>query len=68
MKNKEKYDLREIEISKEYLINGCGKKIETPYFINIYYKGNCLVDKGKTSLSAFAYLMYWLEEESEGNL
>lgn len=65
MLNKFKYDLRQIQVVKEYSINGCGKKIESPYYISIYHQDKCLVYKERTNLSAFNYLMNWLESEEK---
>jgi len=63
MKNKDKYDLREIDASVLWTINGCGKKT-SPRTIEIRYK-NKKIAKIKNDDDPFIeILLGWLEEEN----
>lgn len=61
MKNKDKYDLRVLECSVTFEINGCGKEIPASRTINISYHG-VLIHQRKTQEGLLMYLLRWLEE------
>lgn len=63
MKNKEKYDLTEIDCIVGWQVNGCGRKIESTREITISHKGKTL-KKERTQKGLVPYLMEWLEEIS----
>lgn len=65
MKNKDKYDLRKLNISINHLIDGCGKRIEKPYFINIKLDDKFIVKEEKVKIMALNWLMEWLEMEDD---
>ena len=60
MKNKDKYDLTKLEIKANYHIDGCGRKIPDPKYVDIIYEGETIVKEQKTK-DVFKYLMEWLE-------
>ena len=63
MKNKDKYDLREIVVKPYYKVCGCGKKLTDNFTFDVVYQGK-VVGKGiKAKEKPFKYLMEWLEEE-----
>ena len=62
MKNKDKYDLRVLDIKVDFLINGCGKKIVDTRTISIY-DGKRLIKKEKTQKELIKYIMEWLESD-----
>lgn len=64
MKNKDRYDLTELDIKLSYMTNGCGKKIDNPVYITIQNKGNAVLEEA-TYDNPFRFLMKWLERESK---
>lgn len=70
MKNKDRYDLRDIDCGVSWMTNGCGRRIEQSRTITIYYKPNeheqeeILMQK-KTMEGLVNYLMNWLEEDDD---
>lgn len=64
MKNKDKYDLRKILVKPKYNINGCGKKITSKFFIDIYYDYEIVAKDIVAKENILPALLKWLEEES----
>lgn len=63
MKNKDKYDLRNINASANYMINGCGKKIKESCEITIKYNDK-VIKRIKSQEYIVKVVLDWLEEES----
>lgn len=63
MKNKDRYDLREIEASVVYDISGCGRKVPDSRTIKIIHNDELLYEE-KTEKSLWPVVMGWLEDES----
>lgn len=63
MKNKDKYDLRKLEASLSYQINGCGKKIEETRTIRILYNNKLVAKIKDKNKSLIRILLDWLEGE-----
>lgn len=63
MKNKDKYDLSKIEINVYYDVNGCGRKIETHRYVSVWHDGELILDRKKTKLMPYEFLLKWLEKE-----
>lgn len=63
MKNKDKYKLNELDIQFNHLINGCGKRIEKPIFVNIKSGDTFIVKEKKIENNALKWLLEWLESE-----
>ena len=62
MKNKDRYDLREIDVNVLWTINGCGKKV-SPRIIEIKHKRKEIASIRNENDPAIDVLMRWLEEE-----
>lgn len=62
MKNKDKYDLRHIGLSIDYLVNGCGKRIDETRTITITYLNNKVFEK-KSKENSLNFILNWLESE-----
>ena len=66
MKNKDKYDLRKIDCSLSWQINGCGKHIDESRTITICVDEegiSVVLHKKKTQENIINYLLKWLEED-----
>ncbi len=61
MKNKEKYDLRKLDVTVRSSVDNCGRKIE-PKHITIMYD-NELVHETRTYGSMLDSIFDWLESE-----
>ena len=61
MKNKEKYDLRKLEVHVRSSVNSCGRKIP-PNYIQVIYEGEELWSMQTTNV--MKTLFTWLEEEA----
>ena len=57
------YDLTTLEISVGHLINGCGKRIEKPVFINIKKGDDYIVQNENVNVEPLKWLLTWLESE-----
>jgi len=62
MKNKEKYDLRKLDVTVRSSVDRCGHKIE-PKHITIMYN-NEIIHYMETPLSLLDVLFSWLEEKT----
>ena len=62
MKNKEKYDLRKLDVTVRSSVDRCGHKIE-PKHITIMYN-NDIVYYAETPENLLDHLFKWLEEET----
>lgn len=62
MKNKNKYDLRVLDFKVEYMVNGCGKKIDNTRTISVYQEAK-LIYKEKTQKDLKKFVLEWLESE-----
>lgn len=63
MKNKEKYELGDLDISIASSVNGCGKRID-PKHITVMYRNN-IVFTATTYENPFKVLFRWLEQDDE---
>ena len=64
MKNKDKYDLTQIDIQLSYMTNGCGKKIDNPVYVKVIADGKPVLEDA-TYDNPFRFLMRWLEDDGE---
>lgn len=62
MKNKDRYDLREVEAKIVYEISGCGRQIPDTRKIKILHNGELLYEE-KTEKSIWQVFMRWLEDD-----
>ena len=63
MKNKNKYDLTKLMIKPKYRLNGCGKKITSRFWIDIYYDNELVEKNVQANENILPALMKWLEKE-----
>lgn len=64
MKNKDKYDLRKIMVKPKYNITGCGKKITSKFWIDIYYDYEIVARDIVAKDNILPALLRWLEDKS----
>lgn len=62
MKNKDKYDLRVLDFKVDYMIDGCGHKIESSRTIRIL-KEDIEIYSKKSKKDLKTFVMEWLESE-----
>lgn len=63
MKNKERYTLTDLDFTISYMTDGCGRKVEKPYYVTVYYQGETVLFREQVSTQLHKWLMRWLEEE-----
>ena len=63
MKNKDKYNLRKITIKPKYNINGCGKKITSKFWIDVYYDYELVAKNVVAKEHILPAILWWLEED-----
>ena len=63
MKNKEKYDLRKLDVTVRSSVDRCGHKIE-PKHITVMY-GDSIVHYVESPISLLDILFDWLESEED---
>ena len=64
MKNKDKYDLRVLDFKVNYLISGCGKKVDSSRTISVLLE-NKEIYKEKTQKELKLFVLEWLESEEK---
>lgn len=62
MRNKDKYDLREVEAKIVYKVGGCGRNIPETRTIKILHKGELLYEE-QGDRSIWQVFMEWLESD-----
>lgn len=62
MKNKDKYDLRKLEIKNTYQVNGCGKAIPSTRTLEVRYEGS-VIYTSKSTEALLTIVFNWLESE-----
>ena len=63
MKNKDKYDLRELDCGINWMINGCGRHIDESRTLTITKDENgraVVLKKKKTQQNIIRFLLEWL--------
>lgn len=64
MKNKDRYDLTQLNITASYLTNGCGKKIEGMRYLTIKDGDKVLLSE-MVNGKPIERFVRWLEEDGE---
>lgn len=62
MKNKDKYNLKDLSVILNWNINGCGRKIEDSREI-IIKKNDEVIHQKRTQENIICYVFDWLEKE-----
>ena len=63
MKNKDKYDLRKLDIKVNHMIDGCGKRIIKPIYIDLRINEEYIVKNEIVNVEPLKWLLEWLESE-----
>lgn len=63
MKNKDMYDLRRLKINVNHMIDGCGKRILKPIYIDLLIDDKYIVKGEMTNVEPLKWLLEWLEQE-----
>ena len=62
-KNKDAYNLTELDVEVKYMIDGCGKKILKPIYIDIKQGDKYIIKDAIANVGALKWLLEWLEQE-----
>jgi hypothetical protein len=66
LKNKDKYNLNEVQFDVQHMVNGCGKRImssQTIIFYRVEEGKKYILFKKKTQDRVFDVFKRWLEDE-----
>lgn len=65
MKNKDKYDLRKIEVNTKYMIDGCGRRINNQCWLDLIVDGRYIKKDLKAHVGVLKAICAWLEEDED---